>query len=118
MNHEWIDDAVRSMNGAEVKFKPEWDSMLYHLAGKSIGMRGSYKDGRPILTLKLPPEQGELLREQFEQIIPGYYSNKTHYNSIFLDADFSREFIEDLLEDSRTCVFASLPKKTQALLNE
>lgn len=118
MDHDWIDDTIRAMNGAELEFKPEWNSMLYRLAGKMIGMRGSYKDGRPILTLKLPPEQGEMLREQFEHIIPGYYSNKTHYNSIFLDAGFSREFITDLLEDSRQCVFATLPKKTQALLAE
>lgn len=116
MEHHWIDDAWEAMTGADTEFKQGWGSMLYRLGGKMIGMRGAYKDGRPILTIKLPPEQGALLREQFEDIIPGYYSNKVHYNSIFLDAGFDREFITDLLEDSWQCVFETLPKKTQALL--
>ena len=116
MDHRWIDDAVAAMPGTTVTFKPEWDSMLYHLQGKAMGMRGGYKDGRPILTIKLPPDQGEMLRETHEFIIPGYYSNKTHYNSVFLDAGLPREFITELLEDAWNCVFASLPKKTQAAL--
>jgi predicted DNA-binding protein (MmcQ/YjbR family) len=116
MDYSWIDDAIAVMPGTTVTFKPEWDSTLYHLQGKSMGMRGNYKDGRPILTIKLPPDQGEMLRETHESIIPGYYSNKTHYNSVFLDAGLPREFIIELLEDAWNCVFASLPKKTQTAL--
>jgi predicted DNA-binding protein (MmcQ/YjbR family) len=116
MDYSWIDDAIVAMPGTTVTPKPEWESMLYHLQGKSIGMRGTYKDGRPILTIKLPPDQGEMLRETHESIIPGYYSNKTHYNSVFLDAGLPREFILELLEDAWNCVLAALPKKTQAAL--
>lgn len=116
MDHEWIDDAIQAMPGATAEFKPEWGVMVYRLAGKMIGMRGGYKDGRPILTLKLPPDQGQVLREQFDYVIPGYYSNKVHYNSVFLDTDVSREFIAELLVDARDCVFATLPKKTQAAM--
>lgn len=117
MDSHWTDDAIRAMSGTEVEYKNGWNSIVFKLGGKMFGMRGSYKDGRPILTIKLPPEQGEMLREQFEHIIPGYYSNKLHWNSIFLDVDYSQDFIAELLEDSYDCVFGSLPKKTQARLD-
>lgn len=118
MDHTWIDEIIDDMTGTTVEYKPAWDSMIYRLSGKMIGMRGKYRDGRPILTIKLPPEQGQILRIAHEEIIPGYYSNKMHYNSIFLDADFSRQFITDLLEDSWNCVFATLTKKAQAALRK
>jgi predicted DNA-binding protein (MmcQ/YjbR family) len=118
MDRTWIEDVIENMKGTSIEFKEGWGSMLYRLEGKMIGMRGSYKDGRPILTIKLPPEQGQILREVYEDIFPGYYSNKTHYNSIFLDAGFDREFITELLEDSWQCVFETLPKKTRAALGE
>ena len=42
--------------------------------------------------MKSDPEKALTLREAYEDIvIPGYYSNKKHWNSIFLDAD-----VEDL----------------------
>lgn len=118
MDHDWIDNVIRQMNGTEIEYKAGWDSTVYKLGGKMYGMRGSYKDGRPLLTLKLPPAQNEMLREQFEYIIPGYYSNKVHWSSVFLDEDFSREFITDLLEDAYECILVSLPKKTQAAFVE
>lgn len=87
--------------------------MIYRVADKMIGMRGSYKDGRPIVTIKLPPEQGGMLRETHEQIIPGFYMNKLHYNSVFLDTGVDEKFIRDLLDDAYDCVFATLTKKAR-----
>ena len=118
MTFDWIDESIRAMNGTEIEYKAGWDSTVYKLGGKMFGMRGSYKDGRPLLTLKLPPAQNELLRESFEHIIPGYYSNKVHWSSLFLDTEFDRQFITDLLEDAYDCLFEALPKMTQSLLTE
>lgn len=118
MEPHWIDDFIASLPGTSTEHKAEWGSMLYRVGDKMIGMRGTYKDGRPILTIKLPPAQGETLRETHEAIIPGYYSNKVHYNSIFLDAGFDDAFITELIEDAYDCVFATLTKKTQRAITE
>ncbi|MCO5227153.1 MAG: MmcQ/YjbR family DNA-binding protein [Thermomicrobiales bacterium] len=113
MDHHWIDDAIANMPGTSVTYKEEWGAMIYRVADKMIGMRGGYKDRRPLVTIKLPPEQGELLRQTQVNIIPGYYMNKLHYNSIFLDAGVDEALIAELLEDSYDCVFAMLTKKVR-----
>lgn len=118
MDHHWIDDAIASMPGTSVTYKEEWGAMIYRVADKMIGMRGGYKDGRPLVTIKLPPEQGEMLRQTQVNIIPGYYMNKLHYNSIFLDAGVDEALIAELLEDSYDCVFATLTKKARTTINE
>lgn len=48
-----------------------------------------------------------------EGIIPGYYMNKTHWNSIYLDADIPSSFVEELIEHSYQLVFHKLTKKAQ-----
>lgn len=118
MDHHWIDDTIANMPGTSVTHKEEWGAMLYRVADKMIGMRGEYKDGRPIVTIKLPPEQGEMLRATHEHIIPGYYMNKLHYNSVFLDAGVDETFISELLQDSYDCVFATLTKKARQAIEE
>ena len=45
-------------------------------------------------------------------IIPGYYMNKTHWNSIYLDADIPSSFVEELIEHSYQLVF-KMNKKSQ-----
>ncbi|MCA9833689.1 MAG: MmcQ/YjbR family DNA-binding protein [Thermomicrobiales bacterium] len=118
MEPHWIDERIASLPGTSTEHKPAWGSMLYRVGDKMIGMRGTYKDGRPILTIKLPPAQGELLRETYDAIIPGYYSNKVHYNSVFLDAGFDDAFIGELIEDAYDCVFATLTGKAQKAITD
>ena len=47
-----------------------------------------------------------------EGIIPGYYMNKTHWNSIYLDADIPSSFVEELIEHSYQLVFHKLTKSS------
>ena len=35
----------------------------------------------------LDPDEGEFLRSQYEDIIPGYYCNKKHWNSVKPDGN-------------------------------
>ena len=35
-----------------------------------------------LITLKLEPVEGDFLRQQYKDIIPGYYMNKVHWNSV------------------------------------
>ena len=74
--------------GVTRDYKPEWEATRWMVDGKMFAMRGGDKTGRPVLTLKLPPEECELMRTAFPGVvIPGYYMNKTHWVSLYLDAD-------------------------------
>jgi predicted DNA-binding protein (MmcQ/YjbR family) len=78
-------------------------------------MLGEYKDGRPIVTVKLEPAMSELLRAQYPgDIIPGYYSNKRNWSSLFLGSDVSDDVVRVMLDNGYESTLASLSKKAQA----
>lgn len=48
-------------------------------------------ENKPVyITLKLEAMDGDFLRQQYEDIIPGYYMNKVHWNSIKPDGEVLR----------------------------
>ena len=74
------------------------------------------KDGAgndALLTLKLPPEENRFLREQYEDILPGYYCNKEHWSSIRLEGSVPDHLVRELMETSYRLVLAGLSKKKQ-----
>ncbi len=112
---KWIEEYAQKKKGALAEYKVEWGALRFLVAGKMFGMLGIHKDGRPILSLKLEPANGEMLRQQYSgTIIPGYYMNKVHWNSVYLDGDVPREVIEKMIDESYRLIFKSLTKKQQA----
>ena len=103
-----------TLPNAKTDYKGEWGANRLLLDDKMFGLLGTNKAGTRILTLKLLPEDGELLREQYEAITPGYYMNKTHWNSIDLLSDqVSDELIKKMIDTSYHLILKSLTKKRQ-----
>ncbi|MEH7819259.1 MmcQ/YjbR family DNA-binding protein [Bacillus altitudinis] len=113
MKKETLQAFCLSLQGATHDYQPEWQADRYHIGGKMFAMMGGDVDRKPVITLKCDPQRAEELREMHEGIIPGYYMNKTHWNSIYLDADISSSFVEELIEHSYQLVFHKLTKKAQ-----
>jgi predicted DNA-binding protein (MmcQ/YjbR family) len=44
-------------------------------------------NGREMVILKCEPMLCELLRAQYPDIVPGFYSDKRNWNSVYLDGD-------------------------------
>ena len=116
MDYNWIETYCLEKKGTVKEIKPEWGSINYLIGGKLFGMEGTDSKGRPIFTVKLEPSHGDFLRQQFEGIIPGYYMNKIHWNSIYLENCVPENVIKDMIDESYELIFQSLPKKTQALI--
>ena len=71
-------------------------------------------DDKPYyITLKLDPLEGDYLRKTYEDIIPGYYMNKTHWNSVKADGEVPDDVLKDMLDNAYKTVFESLTKKKQ-----
>ena len=68
---------------------------------------------RDIITIKLDVMDGAFLRQQYKDIIPGYYMNKAHWNSIYLDGEVPTDIVKELIEKSYYLVVEGLPKKKQ-----
>lgn len=113
MKKETLQAFCLSLQGATHDYQPEWQADRYHIGGKMFAMMGGDVDRKPVITLKCDPQRAEELREMHEGVIPGYYMNKTHWNSIYLDADIPSSFVEELIEHSYQLVFHKLTKKAQ-----
>lgn len=61
--------------------------------------------------LKCDPEKAIQLREEYENIQPGWHMNKKHWNSIYFDTNIKDSLIKELIDESYDLVVAELPKK-------
>lgn len=95
-------------------YQEDWQADRFQVGGKMFAMIGGDAEDKPVITLKCDPFRAEELRETYEGIIPGYYMNKTHWNSIYLDAIVPMDLIENLILHSYTLVLEKLPKKIQS----
>ncbi len=62
--------------------------------------------------------RGGALRKQYKDIIPGYYANKLHWNSIAAAGEVPDDLMKDMLDESYHLIFGSLSKKKQAEILE
>ncbi|WP_086349383.1 MmcQ/YjbR family DNA-binding protein [Candidatus Enterococcus clewellii] len=116
---EALKKEAETFPGASVYYRESWDCDYFDIAGKFFAMLGENKEGDEIFTFKGEPEENELLREQYSFIVPGYYANKTHWNSIILkDNTFNEAQCAALLKKSYELVVAKLPKKVRETLGE
>ncbi|MGB2992926.1 MAG: MmcQ/YjbR family DNA-binding protein [Paenisporosarcina sp.] len=99
--------------GAQFDYQKDWDAERYLIAGKMFAMFGHDKSGTPILTLKCDPQRAESLREEYEEIKPGYYMNKTHWNSLALNGNLPPELFKECITHSYELVLKGLPQKVQ-----
>ena len=113
MRYPWIDEYCVSKKGVEKDYKVEWRATRYMINNKMFAMQCGDKEGKPIITVKLEPIFGQMLRSKYKDIVPGYYMNKEHWNSLYLEGSVPDEVLEDMLDKSYQIIFASLSKKAQ-----
>ena len=118
MRYNWLDDYLMGLPGVTKDFKAEWGWDRYMIGGKMFLAVCFGEDGKPYyITLKLEPLEGDMMRQQYpEDILPGYYMNKMHWNSIKPDGSVPDALLKEMAEKSYRLVLAGLPKKTQKLI--
>ena len=71
------------------------------------------------ITLKLEPLEGEFLRKQYDDIVPGFYMNKVHWNSIKPDGEVPDDLLRELVDKSYNLILKGFSKKRQQeILND
>lgn len=111
---EWIYAIVDDLPGARAADQESWGCVVLWIGDKMFGMVCEDSRGRELLTIKLPPEDGEALRQEHEFIEPGWHLNKRHWTSVVLaHGRRDRQLITELLEDSYDCLLDTLPRWRQ-----
>ncbi len=113
MKYSWIDDYLMEKQGV-TKLPPQWNWIRYAVGGKMFAAVCLGEGNQPYyITLKLEPLEGSFLRQHYEDIIPGYYMNKEHWNSINPNGEVQDELLKDLLDKSYNLVLGGFSKKRQ-----
>ena len=115
MKYCWIDTELLQKSGVTKDLQAEWNWIRYHIGGKMFAaVCLDDATGKPVyITCKLDPAEGDFLRRQYEDIIPGYYMNKVHWNSVKAEGNVPDALLREMLEKSYRLVLGSFSKKKQ-----
>ena len=113
MRYAWIDDFLMKKAGV-TKLPPQWNWIRYAVGEKMFAAVCLGENNQPYyITMKLEPTEGSFLRQQYDDIIPGYYMNKQHWNSINPNGEVEDDLLKDLLDKSYNLVLGGFSKNKQ-----
>ena len=114
MRYDWLDEYLLGKRGVTKDLQKDWNWVRYHIGGKMFAAVCLDGKNEPYyINVKLEPMEGEFLRSQYEDIIPGYYSNKQHWNSVKPDGQVPDGLMKEMLDKSYLLVLRGLSKHKQ-----
>lgn len=114
MNIETYREFCLSLKGAEEGLPFDEKTLVFSVKGKMFSLTNI--DTFELINVKCDPEKALELREQYAAVIPGYYMNKKHWNSIKMDNTVSDALIKEWIVNSYHLVVAKLPVKVRKTL--
>lgn len=112
MNIEEFREYCLSKNHVTESFPFDEETLVFKVAGKMFALAG-LEHHPATVNLKCDPEKALELREEYDEITPGYHMNKMHWNTVIIDGNLSHKLIRELTDDSYNLVVKGLPKKQQ-----
>lgn len=108
MNIEQYRDYCLAKPGTTESFPFDQNTLVFKVMDKMFALADV--DQFISMNLKCDPERAVKLREQYEEVIPGYHMNKKHWNTVVIDGVLSDEFLYELIDHSYELIVSSLPK--------
>lgn len=119
MRYLWLDEYLLQKPGVIKDQQPERNWIRYKIGDKMFAAICLSDEGKVVyITLKLEPSEGEFLRQQYSDIIPGYGMDKRHWNSVRPDGAVPDELLQQMREKSYRLVLAEFSKKKQKQILE
>ena len=91
------------------------DVQVFKIKEKLFALMTTRK-GAERVNLKCDPEEAIVLREIFEDVIPGYHMNKMHWNTIILSGSIPDGEIKRMIDRSYCLVVKKLKKNDRESL--
>jgi predicted DNA-binding protein (MmcQ/YjbR family) len=108
MDIETIREYCLQKRGVTESFPFGVDTLVFKVGGKMFCLTNLLNPNS--INLKCEPERAVSLREEFDEIIPGYHMNKVHWNTVNITGRVSKTLLLELIDHSYDLVFKSLPK--------
>jgi predicted DNA-binding protein (MmcQ/YjbR family) len=103
---ETVRECALSMKGVTEGFPFGEDTLVFKVMGKIFALMSL--EART-LNLKCDPENAIALREQYNEVIPGYHMNKKYWNTIDLNGSLPEKLIRAWITESYKLVVDGLP---------
>lgn len=111
MNIETLREYCLSKNHVLETFPFGEETLVFKVAGKIFLLAGLENPDR--FNVKCDPELAVSLRDQFQEVQPGYHMNKTHWNTVYMNGRLSDSQLKQMIDHSYDLIVSSLPKKQQ-----
>lgn len=99
MDHKTVEDYILSMPNSRLEYPFGEGVAVYKTGDKMFALIREEKD--PVqLSLKCDPQLSVLLREKYDEVMPGYHLNKKHWNTLVLAGQLGWEEVRDLIRHS------------------
>src|SRR5437868_7646990 len=89
--------------------------LVFKVAGKIFAL-ATLDEIPATVNLKCDPDVALELRDQYEQVRPGYHMNKKHWNTVEIDSGVPEAELSRMIDHSYELVVKSLPKTARAKL--
>jgi len=91
------------------------DALVFKVGGKMFLLADL--ESAASFNAKCDPERAIALREEFEEIIPGFHMSKVHWNTVSMTGRLSHMQLQELIDHSYDLVYKSLTKKVKEEVN-
>ena len=112
--YPWLDEYLLSKKGVEKDFKAEWGWDRFMIRGKMFTAFCYDDTGIVYVTVKCEPDFNFMLRNTYDDIIPGYYMNKEHWNSIKVNGNVPDDVVKEMVDRGYNLILKAFSKKAQA----
>ena len=90
--------------------------LVFKVAGKMFALASMNSDPFQV-NLKCDPEKAVELRDEYDEILPGYHMNKQHCNTVIIgNGNLTDRLVKELIDHSYDLIVASLSKKQRTEL--
>lgn len=109
--YPWLEEYLLKKPGAVTDYKLEWEWQRYQVRDKLFaaictpGPEHAVHAGRTMVILKCDPRLAEAFRVQYSEVVPGFYSDKRHWNSVYLDGTLPDDVLRSMCDMSYQLVF-------------
>lgn len=91
------------------------DVQVFKVKGKMFALLSNYLQ-RDSINLKSDPQAAQELRDIFTDVIPGYYMNKRHWNTLFFDGEIPEGEVKRQVDCSYALVVKGLTRSQRQAL--
>ena len=107
MNIESLRDYCLSKPGVTESFPFGEETLVFKLKDKIFLLCGLKNPDR--FNVKCDPEKAISLREEYEEVQPGYHMNKTHWNTVYMNGRLNDTRLVEMIDHSYELIKRSLP---------